>query len=314
MSTALERAIEQLSGSNAGVADALRGLLVVSRRIGATAATSWLRSELDGFEKSDEIPAYRIIASVPIEIRFDGYGGSWQKRTMTAHELPAELGNAAKDMPLIQPVAELEGLAGGDQPPQIQLPGAWLQRFRELADQRKVPHLEMSVANDAILVLPQNHLRGVLDRIKSAALDFALDIEEVSTAAGGADGPTVATDPRLAQAVAGTITHIYAKDSNITLGDNASVASGKRGVAGQTVIQVGDVTDLLREARTLLSDEGVAALVAALEVDGGKPAETTRTFLGQVQRGGVLLASGISQNAAYDGLVHLLSTVFPGFS
>lgn len=49
MTTALEAAIDALSDPSVTMPDALRRLLVVSRRIGAEELTAWLRGELNGY-------------------------------------------------------------------------------------------------------------------------------------------------------------------------------------------------------------------------------------------------------------------------
>jgi hypothetical protein len=56
MPTALESAVDALSDPNVAVADALRRLLVVSRRIGAGDLSRWLMGELSGFGADEGSP------------------------------------------------------------------------------------------------------------------------------------------------------------------------------------------------------------------------------------------------------------------
>ena len=72
MPTALEQAIASLSDPQTTLADALRRLLVVSRRIGADDLTKWIRSELDGYATSGEAPEYRQAKGLSVTVRFDG--------------------------------------------------------------------------------------------------------------------------------------------------------------------------------------------------------------------------------------------------
>lgn len=301
MTTPLERAVASLTDPSVPIADALRGLLVVSRRIAADDVSRWLKSELEGYEGGQEVPTYRRGDHLPVALRFDGYGGSSVTRRLSRHDLPDELGGVLDNIKLAQPVAELAALCEGDGDPRIPLPMAWLAHYRYLAAQGKAPHMEMMQPNDAVVLIPDTHLRGILDRVKSAALDLALNLEDVSLDAGVSGGPTVRSEPGLQTAVTIHMQHIYATNSSVVIGDNASV----------TQIQVGDVSGLLDAARSLLSEEGVAALAEALKQDGGQPATETRSLLDRVRGGAYVLAGGMAGNAAYDGLVELLGMAFP---
>lgn len=307
MSSALERAIDSLSDPAVSTADALRRLLVVSRRISADELSAWLRSELEGYRAGAEPPQYRDGSHLPIAIRFDGYGGTGATRRVSAIELPDELASVMGSVKFRQPVAELVALSGDpENDPQVQLPNIWLHRYRELAEEDRVPHMPGYIANHVAVTIPRTHLSGILDRIKSIALDLALNLEDVDPEAGAAGGPTVTSEPALQEAVSTHLTLIFAHQSTV------SVASGEGATAVQ--LQAGDVAGLMQAARALLDEKAAAALSAALDTDGGEPAEATRSFLARVRAGGYGLAAGLSTNAAYDGLLLLIGAVFPGFS
>lgn len=303
----MERAIDALSDPAVSIADALRRLLVVARRIGATDLADWIKQELEGYGGRDETPDYRDGRSLPIAIRFDGYGGASTTRRMSLADLPTELSSVMDNFKLVMPLAELEALADDDggTDPQTQLPNYWLQRFRDLADENRVPHMPMFTANHAAVVVPRTYLRGLLDRIKTVALDLALDMEDASPEAGDTGGPTVDTEPALREAVASHMTMIFANNSTV------SVASGAGAVAVQ--LQAGDLDGLLTAARSILDERGVDELSTALRDDGGEPGDATRGFLDRVRSGSYSLAGGLAVNGAYDGLVALLGQVFPGF-
>lgn len=302
----MERAIEALSDPDVSIADALRRLLVVARRIGASDLAAWIKQELEGYGSRDAAPDYRDGSTLPISVRFDGYGGASSTRRMSRRELPTELSSVMDDFKLVMPVAELEALVDGDNDPQTQLPAYWLQRFRDLADEDLVPHMPMFVANHAAVEVPRTYLRGLLDRIKTVALDLALDIEDASPDAGDTGGPTVDTEPALREAVASHMTLIFASNSTV------AVASGAGAVAVQ--LQVGDVDGLLSAARSILDEQGVDDLNIALREDDGEPGDATRGFLDRVRSGSYGLVGGLAVNGAYDGLVALLGQVFPGFT
>lgn len=89
MTTALEMAIEALSDPSVTLPDALRRLLVVSRRIGADDLSDWVRGELNGYPLDGELPTYRAGKHLPIKLRFDGPMQSSATRLVTAGPVPA---------------------------------------------------------------------------------------------------------------------------------------------------------------------------------------------------------------------------------
>lgn len=310
MASALERAVGALSDPEVGLPDALRALLVVSRRIEATELTAWLHGELDGYGAGVSVPSYRESRGLPIDLQFEGPFGSSAKHSLYPRELPDALREAVQDQDIRAPVAELVELSQGERDPIWPLPVQWVLLYRELAEHRQAPTYEMMQLNQAAVKIPSTHLKGILDRIKTAALELALSLEDVSLEAGAAGGPTVVDEPRLAQQVTIHLTQLYADGATFTLGDNATVASGAGAMA--VTISAGDVEGLLKAARALVGVEGARELAQALADDGGQPGPQTRTFLHRVKQGGVVLAGGITTNGAYDGLVALLGQVFGG--
>lgn len=310
VTSAVERAVDSLSDPAVGLPDALRTLLVVAKRIDADELTTWLRGELDGYEADVAVPSYRDASDMPIELHFDGPMQSFQTMTVTRKELPDELGGVMDHMDLRAPIAELVALSSGDQDPVMQLSTAWVARYRTLASEGRAPRYMYMTLNRAAVKIPATHLKGILDRIKTTALDLALSLEDVSPQAGDSGGPTVVDEPRLAQQVNIHLTQLFADGATITVGDNATVASGPGAVAVQ--LQVGDVEGLLAAAAGLLGADGVAALEQALADDGGSPGANTQTFLERVKGGAYMLVGGIGTNAAYVGLVELLKQVFGG--
>ncbi|WP_166845120.1 hypothetical protein [Isoptericola sp. BMS4] len=311
MSTALAAAIDALSDPQVRAADALRRLLVVSRRAGADELTEWLRGELSGYSETAQVPTYRSGAHLPIKVRFDGPMGSSVTRPMYPRELPDELSSFMESLWFREPIAELESLATGDSDPSLRLPNAWLALYRDLVEQGKVPTFSMMSANDAHVAMPRTHLLGSIDQVKSTALDLALSFEEVSTQIGNSGGPTASDQPQLREIVHLQIGSIYADGATITIGNEASVASGT--AASVVKVQTGDVSALLDAAQPFLDSAGIEALSEALQSDGQAPAEATRSFLDRVKSGSVSLAAGVTTNAAYAGLVALLQQAFPGF-
>lgn len=310
MTTALESAISDLSNATVALPDALRRLLVVSRRIGSADLTEWLRGELNGYSGDVAAPIYRQGEHLPIKLHFDGPMHSSSTMTVTASELPERLSSVMTGMDFREPIAELEALARGEDNPELQLPMAWIALYRSLAEKEKVPSIYLHVLNRAGVMMPRTHLTGILDRVKSTALDLALSLEDLSPQVGDAGGPTVANEPRLAHEISVHLTQLFANGTTITVGDNATVASGTNAAAIR--IEQGDIDGLLRAAGAFLQFEGIQALANAISSDGNTAAEATKSFLDRVKAGSYMLVGGITTNAAYDELLALLHQAFPG--
>ena len=313
MSNSLARAIDGLSTPGVELPDALRGLYVVSRRLRAEDLAAWLRAELDGYPDERPAPPYRTAELLPIELHFDGPMRSSDKMRVTGADLPEDVGAALREQSMRQPVAELAALAAGDSEVGSDLPPMWVHLYRNhIETTGNIPHISMMMLNRARLLLPRTYLLGILDRVKSNALDLALDLEQVSADAGDTGGPTVADSPELAQVVTQHMTTLFAPSATIVLGGHAAIASGAGGIAMQTV--GADLDGLLKAVGELLGQQGRDDLHAALESDGGEPGEKTRGFLAKVKGGAYVLAGGLTTNGAYDGLVALIGSVYNGFT
>jgi hypothetical protein len=303
VTTALELAINALSEPKTSVADAFRALVVVSRRLGADDLSRWLHAELHGYTEEMDVAEYRNATALPIELHFDGPMRTWQKMHLSPNDLPEELGHSLSKYALRAPIAELEALVAGNEDPQMPLPPSWVELYRHFMEKGQVPHPSMMILNRAALTMPATYLSGIIDRIKTAALDLALSLEDVSPEAGSLGGPKVADTPGLAETLTVHLTQI--------LGDNSAVAIG----SGARVITTttGDVGVVLTRASDFLSASGVEVFRQALAEDGDEPGVNTRHFLQKVKNSGVDLAVGIASSGAYEGLLALLHQAFPGF-
>lgn len=314
MASALEQAIDALSDPDVALSAALRRLYVVARRIGSTELAATITAEINGYGPSDPVPAYRTPGGLRVSVRFDGYGGSYDHLHLGKEELPDVLSGALADIVFREPVAELEALTTADEEkdPRLELSLGWVGAYRSLAAENKVPRFQMMQPSAAFITLPRTHLRGLLDRLRAAALELALDLEQVSTDAGSPSGPTVHTNADLRAASAQFVQITAGPGSVVNVGDANSSAVGDH--ATSTVLNVGDVAGLVEAASTFLSSEGRTEFEEALSADDNEAGEQTRSFLSRVRGGGYLLATGIGTNAAYDGLLELVRQVFPSFS
>jgi hypothetical protein len=180
VAAALKNAVDALSDPAITLPDALRRLMVVSGRINADELSDWLRGELNGYDAEASVPIYRAGEHLPIKLHFDGPMHSTRLMTVSAAELPQRLSSVMKRIDFREPVAELQALANGDDDPQRQLPMAWIDLYRRLAAQGLVPSIAVYILNRAGVMMPRTHLTGILDRIRTMALDLALSLEDVS--------------------------------------------------------------------------------------------------------------------------------------
>lgn len=306
MGSALAKAIDVLNTPSIALSDGLRGLLIVATRMRSVPLKNWLRNELHGYALEDKVPSYREDLQVAVRLRFDGYLGMSTTINLNLFDVPEELRAMTKGIDLRQSAAEIESLSQASTDPIIKLPARWVQQCRDLAEEGKAVGFEMMILNDARLLISRNALIGMLDSIRTFAIEMALNVEEIAPEAGESGGPTVDNDPELARSVSMTVNNIYG-DIITAQGDSVNVASGNGAVAIQLSNE--GMTALLQEARHYLTEESVDELEEALLKDGKSKGKNTDAFLDRVKNGSVSLLNGVMASGAYDGLKTLFSMV-----
>lgn len=149
--------------------------------------------------------------------------------------------------------------------------------------------------------MPQNAIRGIIDSVRTTALQFALELEQVSPRAGEPGGPTTA-DPEV---------KLVTNNFNFTIsGDGNNIAAGSD-IRQKATVNKGDIDSLIKAAVELgLQAEAVEDLRTAVMADGSQPGDTTTNFISRLRTGGYALASGVSSNLAADGLVQAVGAFF----
>lgn len=144
-------------------------------------------------------------------------------------------------------------------------------------------------------VVTRQHLRGLLDTVRSKALEFALDLQAVDPEAGTAGGPTVDTDPTLSTTIYNVTNNIYGHGANIAAGTH---------IKQRAVVKAGDAAGLIAAAQAAgleLSD--AEEYVAAVKADGRTDGPRTSRFLERVRSGGITLAGNVTANIAAQQLI-----------
>lgn len=250
MGSTLDKAIDVLNTPSVSLADGLRSLLLVATRMKSASLKKWVRNELHGYGLEDQLPSYREDLPVAIRMRFDGYGGRYATVDLRPYDIPEQLREAIENANFRQSVAEISSLIQDETAPGVKLPGWWVQQHRDLAQEGKAFSYEMMVLNHAHLLIPRTAVIGMLDSIRTFAIEMALGVEEVAPQAGDSGGPTVENDPRLAQSVNIAINHIYgdvitAQGESVDISHEADVQGAIRqsqlnSTEGQTISSMGD--------------------------------------------------------------------------
>lgn len=310
MTTPLERAIEALSDPNVSLSDALRLVLIVAKRVKSDELTGWVSGELNGYRDSQAtLPGYRTTESLPIKLHFDGPRGSSYTRSISSTEVPDNLDPLSEGRGFYEPVAELQAICDrADDDASFPMPVSWVQLYRQHPQSPKVSMMQL---NGARVLIPKHYLLGILDRIKSNALDLLLELEEVDLSIGSPGGVSAENNGDVRRVIHTHLTqNIYGGNVTNVQGDNAVTATGDGAIAIQ--ISTGDHEALLQQVRELLTEEAASDLAKALDEDGESEGPATRKWLQKVKNGGYTLAGGMTVNAAYDGAVELLKLYFGG--
>lgn len=161
MSALVPELVDMASEPKIATTDLLRKALVVARRLGVQELVTWIGSELNGYQ--GEVPEYRIIAGHLFAE--DPYRGS------VPFIVPGEIAEVVTQVPLHQSLPELQQLALGEklltcyfQPQKQEL---LMQMMREGSGYASRPFLKFSPIQ----------IKGVVERIRSQVLDWALDLE-----------------------------------------------------------------------------------------------------------------------------------------
>ena len=146
-------------------ADLLRKALVAARKLKIEGIQAWLKSELNGYADSGEIPEYRLVNG---EIKaFNPYNGMWLPIMLA--ESMAEEHRSLTNRKCGQSVAELEDLlANKSGMLAMPYPFELTARMTRAIDLDSPPMLIVSAAK----------LRGILDATRTAVLEWALQLEE----------------------------------------------------------------------------------------------------------------------------------------
>lgn len=300
--TKLAEIIDAASDDSFTTSNLLRKVQTIAFRLKAESLGKWSQRELFGYKDGDPVPSYRGPLPTPVTGTWSGPAGSRMTNMVSSAGLSEEFINGYFRATILQPVADLETLSQGELSPSINwdpyIVQAYGQQVRENKGGAGFYLMELISAKQ---ILSQNVLRGIIDSVRTTALQFALELEQVSPRAGEPDGPTTA-DPEVKQ-----VTNNF----NFTInGDGNNIAAGTD-IRQKATVNKGDMESLTKAALALgLHQDAIEDLQSAIEADGKVPGERTSNFMSKLRAGGYALAGGVSANLAAEGVLKAIAAFF----
>ncbi|WP_400994815.1 hypothetical protein [Agromyces sp. GXQ0307] len=286
--TLLDEIIDASSDSKVPTPDLLRKVLTVAHRLGAADIVQWTKHELSGYPKGIDVPAYRTFDSNVMAL-FTGPMQSQIRHQLTAR--PEGMDDLWR-VDMREPLVELQALAEAEAEPSR----AWSAYAVKAYEESGVFRIQYHNLFSAWNVVTRQSLLGVVDSVRSKALEFALELQADFPNAGAVGGPTV-ENPGVARVV-------YNLTNNIT-GDGTNVAAGAH-IRQKSVVNKGDEASLRREVGELgLSAHDIDDFILALRRDGRVDGPVTTGFLDRVRTGAIAIAGSVSSDVIAGALIEL---------
>ena len=277
----LDDIIDGATDDSVSTSNLLRKVQVAAARLGAEEVVTWVKHELNGYPSVNGLPPYRSARNMIVQGVFTG-----PMRSSLTHELPRPNVDKAAwskwfQSAFVQPVAELEAFADEDGDSRFEWPAYIVKRYEATGTFRFEYHVLYSVHQ----VLTRQMLRGLVDSIRTAALDFAIALQLVNPDAGSVGGPTVESDSEVASVV-------YNVTNNVT-GHGTNIAAGSS-ITQTSTINAGD-RDGLREELTKVGLDAAAVeeFADALDADGSIEGPQVKSFLSRVKSGAVKVSTDV---------------------
>jgi hypothetical protein len=224
--TLIEQIEEDALDSSKSVADALRKCIALGGRAGSKELRAWASKELQGYQKPDDVPEYRIVAA-PIVIDGMVPGSMIERQQISIHDLPdvAQEAGISETLRLTAGIGELEEIAHRatekDEAVRIGLPGgATLAKLMtaELKDPyRSVQRVYWNTSPTSVF--------GVVDQVRTKLVELVAQIRS--------DTGSVQDPPRDAVQNAVNVV-IHGKKSRVTVNTAQSSGSGNPSVTTGT--------------------------------------------------------------------------------
>jgi hypothetical protein len=288
--TLLDDIIAAATDSSASTPDLLRKVLIVARRVGAGEVEAWARYELEGYPRNVDPPSYRHVLLHP-EGRFAGPENAREIQPLTRELMGLERHWSGQLRQSIEVLADLEQGEGDSSYP-------WsrpdVDRYR--ASGEGIVGMELATVYSKV---SRSDLVGVLGKVRTRALDLALDLQADYPEAGEQGGPTVTNQPQMQQVV-----NNFTTTNNIT-GDGTNIAAGQD-IYQRSKVRRGD-DDALREGagQLGLDAEAIEEFLTLVKEERNIEGPRSRGFLARVRDGAVALSGAVASDVAATTLIDL---------
>jgi hypothetical protein len=287
--TVLDEIIDASTDSAVTTADLLRKVQIVAHRLGASEVVRWAKSELTGYADDAELPTYRIMQT-SVMGTFTGPMQSVIQQHLTPVTGRLE---SMWAMEFRVPLTELQALASSKSDPQREWPTFMVKAYEATGAFRIQYHHLFSAHN----VITRQSLLGLLDVVRSKAMEFALELQTDYPDAGAVGGPTISSTPGLSSTVYNVTNNIYGDGSNIATGSHARQRSR---------VEKGDSRAFLRAVEDLgLTAADASEFVSAVQEEGALHKPRVQGFLNRVRSGALQLGGAIATDTVAASLVEL---------
>lgn len=287
MATLLDQIIDGSSDSGVKTPDLLRKVHVAATRIGAPGVVDWVKQELQGYTDDADLPSYRKMQTAVMG-HFTGPMQSQIKKQLPPY--PGFEDDFFIEMR--QPLITLQSFAEAEEDAQLQWP-IWRVEEYEKTGAFAIQFYGLFGAWN---VITRQSLLGVIDTVRSKAMEFALELQESFPDAGSVDGPSVATDTAVAPFVFNTTNNIYGHGANIATGSD---------IAQKSIVK-GNPEEFKRQLKSLgLSEAEAEQFTQVIDEEKSIEKPRTKAFLEKVRAGSIAVGTAVPSNVIAGSLVEL---------
>lgn len=287
MATLLDQIIDGSSDEGVKTPDLLRKVQVAATRIGAPGVVDWVKQELQGYTDDSDLPSYRKMQTVVMG-HFTGPMQSQIKKQLPPY--PGFEDDFFIEMR--QPLITLQSFAEAEEDAQLQWP-IWRVEEYEKTGAFAIQFYGLFGAWN---VITRQSLLGVIDTVRSKAMEFALELQESFPDAGSVDGPSVAKNTAVAPIVFNTTNNIYGHGANIATGSD---------IAQKSVVK-GNPEEFKRQLKSLgLNDVEAEQFTQIIYEEQSIDKPRTKAFLEKVRAGSIAVGTAVPSNVIAGSLVEL---------
>lgn len=277
--------------------DLLRKALVVARKLKVSDIVEWLNNELNGYTESAEVPEYRRLRG---ELKVHNPYNGWIPLRMPSDKLAEALSKRGTS----QSISELEKIANSDADTvYMKLPFETEQRLMK----------GMEFPMEPAIFLSRTQVHGLVDRVRNATLEWALQLEEQGILG---EGMSFSIEE---QRQAGNVTlHVG------TLGNFVGAMHGSQVQQGTTNstqsysqgLDVKAVTTIVADLRAAISSasiereqrDQVESDLTCVESQLAAP-KPNATVIRESLRSTRAILEGVASSAAFQGIVNAITSL-----